>query len=49
MSKHFNKTNYQLQSFTTGKIFNDQGWTLDAPQEEKPTLIRALYEKKQST
>ncbi len=34
-------------SVRTGKCFNDEGWTLDAPNETEPTLIRAIYEKKQ--
>jgi len=34
-------------SVKTGKCFNDKGWTLDAPDETEPTLIRAVYEKKQ--
>jgi cysteate synthase len=47
MSINFTKTNYRLQSVKTGKIFNDEGWTLDAPNESEPSLIRAVYEKKQ--
>ncbi|QGY44027.1 cysteate synthase [Maribellus comscasis] len=47
MDKTFVKTNYQLQSVKTGKIFNDSGWLLDAPGEIEPTLIRAVYKKKQ--
>lgn len=47
MSKTFEKTRYQLKSIKTGKIFNDTGWLLDAPGEVEPTLIRAMYEKKQ--
>jgi cysteate synthase len=47
MNSTFTKTNYQLQSVKTGKIFEDTGWTLDAPGETEPTLIRAIYEKKQ--
>ena len=30
-----------------GRIFDDQGWTLDDPQGEKPSLVRAIYEQKQ--
>lgn len=45
----FEKTNYHLQSVKTGKIFEDKGWTLDAPDETEPTLVRAIYEKKQLT
>jgi cysteate synthase len=47
MSIDFKKTNYHLQSVNTGKIFNDNCWTLDAPDETEPTLIRAVYEKGQ--
>ena len=36
-----------LQSIATGNTFDDKGWTLDAPNEAKPTLIRAIYDKKQ--
>ncbi|MCF6332683.1 MAG: cysteate synthase [Draconibacterium sp.] len=47
MSNEFIPTNYKLQSVKSGKIFNDEGWTLEAPGETEPTLIRAIYEKKQ--
>jgi cysteate synthase len=47
MSNDFTMTNYRLQSVKTGKVFEDNGWTLDAPGEKEPTLIRAIYEKKQ--
>ncbi len=47
MTSQFTKTRYQLQSLKTGNIFDDAGWTLDAPGETDPTLIRAIYEKKQ--
>ncbi len=46
MSAEFTKTNYRLQSVKTGKIFEDKGWMLDAPEETEPTLIRAVYENK---
>ncbi len=46
MKHQFNGTPYQLQSLATGKLFNDQGWTLDAPEELAPTLIRAIYNQK---
>lgn len=36
-----------LQSFVSGKMFNDTGWLLDAPGEDVPGLIRAVYEEKQ--
>jgi len=47
MTNQFNPTRYQLQSVHTGKVFNDEGWTLDAPDETEATLIRAIYEKTQ--
>jgi cysteate synthase len=47
MSNNFTKTNYSLQSVKTGKSFSDNGWTLDAPNETEPSLVRAVYEKKQ--
>jgi cysteate synthase len=47
MTNNFTKTKYHLQSVRTGKCFDDKGWTLDAPDETEPTLIRAIYEKKQ--
>ncbi|MCW3804201.1 cysteate synthase [Plebeiibacterium marinum] len=47
MSKDFTPTPYILESVKTGKQFKDTGWTLDAPDEKDPTLIRAIYNKKQ--
>ncbi|MDR2927226.1 MAG: cysteate synthase [Cytophagaceae bacterium] len=39
-----NPTQYILQSVKTGNEFMDKGWTLDAPNENEPTLIRTVYE-----
>lgn len=47
MSKSIEKTKYYLQSLASGKTFEDQGWTLNAPNENEPALIRAKYDKKQ--
>lgn len=47
MINNFKGTNYRLKSIKTGNEFADKGWTLDAPNESEPTLIRAIYEKKQ--
>ena len=47
MNDQFTSTKYSLMSVKTGKCFDDKGWTLDAPDETEPTLIRAIYEKKQ--
>jgi cysteate synthase len=41
------KSNYKLQSVKTGSIFCDSGWQLDPEGEKNPTLVRAVYEKKQ--
>jgi len=40
-------TRYTLKSLLTGKVFEDKGWMLDAPDEENPSLVRAVYEQKQ--
>jgi len=40
---------YKLQSLATGAIFEDTGWTLDAPGESVPGLIRAIYTAQQIT
>ncbi len=45
MVKEFKPTLYKLESVASGKQFDDEGWTLDAPGEM--TLVRAIYEKKQ--
>ena len=47
MINDFKGTTYKLKSFKTGNEFADQGWTLDAPNETEPTLIRAIYKNKQ--
>ena len=38
-----------MQCVATAEEFDDAGWTLDCPTCEKPSLIRALYAKKQLT
>jgi cysteate synthase len=47
MAKKLNKTEYTLQSVSSGKNFNDAGWMLEAPDENNPTLIRAVYKNTQ--
>lgn len=42
-------TNYQLQNIATGRVFNDTGWLLSDPEDKTPSLIRAIYKKKQLT
>ena len=43
----FEATEYTLKSLVTGELFDDTGWLLDAPGQEKPGLIRAIYKKRQ--
>ena len=38
---------YQLMNVADGRIFDDQGWILDDPEGKTPSLVRALYSKKQ--
>ncbi len=40
-------TKYKLQNFTSGRMFDDTGWLLSDPLDSKPSLIRAVYDKKQ--
>jgi len=40
-------TSYKLLNVATGRVFQDAGWYLDDPMGKKPSLIRAIYEKKQ--
>ena len=47
--KEFYSTEYNLLCVATGEIFNDNGWSLDSPNCDKPSLIRAQYAKKQLT
>ncbi len=39
-------TEYQLQSLSSGKIFSDSGWLLDAPNETPNCLLRSVYKHK---
>jgi len=43
----FVPTKYQLQTVATGRVFNDEGWTLDDKQCDQPSMVRPVYEKKQ--
>lgn len=47
MTEHFAETRYHLRSILSGREFEDTGWILDPPGEDQPSLIRAIYEKKQ--
>ena len=43
----FTPTKYQLQTVATGRVFDDEGWTLDDKLCDKPSMVRPVYEKKQ--
>lgn len=45
--KKFKPTSYQLESLCCGTRFNDTFWDLNCPHNERPALIRAIYENKQ--
>ena len=38
---------YQLLNVADGRIFEDKGWTLDDPEGDRPSLVRAIYEQRQ--
>ena len=45
----FTPTKYTLCTVATGRLFADEGWTLDDPQCDVPSMMRPVYEKKQLT
>jgi cysteate synthase len=47
MLSTFQPTSYKLESQANSAVFADNGWTLEAPGETRPHLVRAIYEKKQ--
>ena len=47
--KDFQPTRYVLETVATGRRFEDSGWTLADPLCKEPSLVRAIYEKKQIT
>jgi cysteate synthase len=47
MSNHLSPTQYKLASLVTGKEFEDSGWILDAPGEDKPSLLQTMYSQEQ--
>ena len=42
----FTPTKYQLKTVATGRLFTDEGWTLEDPLCDKPSMVRPDYEKK---
>lgn len=43
----FRPTGYKLLTVATGRIFQDTGWVLNDPECSVPSLVRAVYDKKQ--
>lgn len=43
----FKATDYILESLCCSTKFEDKNWELDCPNNQKPSLIRAIYQKKQ--
>ena len=42
----FKPTEYKLMNVATGRIFDDEGWSLSDPQSSEPSLVRAVYANK---
>lgn len=40
-------TKFKLKNCETKRVFEDTGWLLSDPEYDKPSLIRAVYEKRQ--
>ncbi|MBP9997871.1 MAG: cysteate synthase [Bacteroidales bacterium] len=45
----FKGTEYKLENVKTGRVFEDEGWTLADPQCSDPSLVRAVYKNKKFT
>lgn len=45
--EEFKPTKYTLQCVATGREFEDTGWVLDDKECKSPSLVRAIYDKKQ--
>ncbi len=44
--KPFTPTQYKLMNCATGRLFEDEGWTVSDPEGGEPALVRAVYENK---
>ena len=40
-------TSYRLENCLTHRVFNDTGWLMADPEDSRPSLVRATYDKKQ--
>jgi cysteate synthase len=47
MVHNFQPTAYHLQSLVTGRDFEDTGWMLEAPGEDKPSLLQSVFSQEQ--
>ena len=47
MTHLFEPSEYQLHSLISGKTFEDKDWILEAPGEEKPSLLQTEYAQRQ--
>jgi len=45
--EEFKGTKYHLESLCCETVFEDKNWELNCPNNEKPALIRAIYDEKQ--
>lgn len=45
----FSPTKYKLMNVATGRVFDDEGWTLSDPHGGPASLLRAVYENKKFT
>ena len=39
----FKPTEYKLMNVKTGRLFDDEGWSLSDPANSEPSLVRAVY------
>ena len=44
---NFTPTEYKLVCVANSEIFEDEGWMLNCPTYDKPSLVRAQYAKRQ--
>ena len=40
-------TSYRLENSLTHRVFDDTGWLMADPEDSRPSLVRAIYDKKQ--
>jgi len=45
----FEPTKYGLINVATGRLLEDEGWTMSDPQSPEPSLVRALYDNREFT